>query len=89
MGISEPGDAGAARGHGVEETGATDATVDALLASGPMVSAPAPASMTLPTKSLYGMLHKVCRSSISSSPCLLMILGCQIFVNLYGAESPF
>jgi hypothetical protein len=73
----------------VEETGATDATGDALPASGLMVSAPTLASMTLPTKSLCGTLHEVRHSSISSSLCLLMILSCLIFVDLYGVESPF
>jgi hypothetical protein len=52
MGISEPRDVGAARGHGVEETGTADATGDASSASGLAVSASAPTSVTLFTGSL-------------------------------------
>jgi hypothetical protein len=52
VGISKPGGAWAAGGHGVEETGTVDVAGDASPASGLAVSASVLASVTLFTRSL-------------------------------------
>jgi hypothetical protein len=52
VGISEPGDAGAAGDHVMEETGAADAVRNASSAYGPVVSVSAVAPITLFAESL-------------------------------------
>jgi hypothetical protein len=52
VGISEPGDAGAAGDHGMEETGAADAVRNASSAYGPVVSVTVVDPITLFAESL-------------------------------------